>query len=55
MKMAAAKEVLGDFPFTSNKEYELRLGSSFNSRGGPKTAFHTIRCKFSYLSVLMGR
>ena len=40
-----------DFPFNSNREFELKLGSSFHSKGGPKTAFHTIRCKFDFLTL----
>ena len=38
-----------EFPFNSNREFELRLGSSFHSKGEPKTAFHTIRCKLNFL------
>ena len=38
-----------DFPFNSNREFELKLGSSFHSKGGSKTAFHTIRCEFDFL------
>lgn len=37
-----------EFPFNSDREYELRLGNSFHSKGGPKTAFHTIRCKIEF-------
>lgn len=40
-----------DFPFNSNREFELKLGSSFHSKGGPKTAFHTIRCKLDFLTI----
>ena len=40
------------FPFNSDQEYELKLGSSFHSKGGPKTAFHTIRCKGRFLTML---
>ena len=40
-----------DFPFNSNREFELKLGSSFHSKGGSKTAFHTIRCKFDFLTL----
>lgn len=37
-----------EFPFNSDREYELRLGNSFHSKGGPKTAFHTMRCKIGF-------
>ncbi|PFX24323.1 ELL-associated factor 1-like [Stylophora pistillata] len=40
-----------EFPFNTSREFELRLGSSFHSKGGPKTAFHTIRYDFKPASV----
>ena len=42
-----------EFPFNSDREYELRLGNSFHSKGGPKTAFHTIRCKIEFPCYLL--
>lgn len=51
-KMAAqSSENELEFPFNTSREFELRLGSSFHSKGGPKTAFHTIRCELTYLSL----
>ncbi|XP_068716247.1 ELL-associated factor 1-like isoform X1 [Montipora capricornis] len=47
----AASRSDSEFPFNSDREYELRLGNSFHSRGGPKTAFHTIRYDFKPASV----
>nr|XP_058958909.1 ELL-associated factor 2-like [Pocillopora verrucosa] len=40
-----------EFPFNTSREFELRLGSSFHSKGGPKMAFHTIRYDFKPASV----
>ncbi|XP_066029803.1 ell-associated factor Eaf [Pocillopora verrucosa] len=40
-----------EFPFNTSREFELRLGSSFHSKGGPKKAFHTIRYDFKPASV----
>ncbi|KAL9967991.1 hypothetical protein ACROYT_G026315 [Oculina patagonica] len=40
-----------EFPFNNNREFELKLGSSFHSKGGPKTAFHTMRYDFKPASV----
>ena len=37
-----------EFPFNSDHEYELKLGNSFQTKGGKKTAFHTIRCKVQF-------
>lgn len=47
----AASNSENEFPFNSDREYELRLGNSFHSRGAPKTAFHTVRYDFKPASV----
>ena len=36
-----------DFPFNSDKEHELKLGSSFSPGGRAESAFHTIRCEYA--------
>lgn len=36
-----------DFPFISDGEHELKLGSSFNHTGAASSAFHTIRCEYA--------
>lgn len=48
----AASNSENEFPFNSDREYELRLGNSFHSRGAPKTAFHTVRCKTGSLCFI---
>ncbi|CAH3186071.1 unnamed protein product [Porites evermanni] len=45
----AASSNSSEFPF--NDDFELKLGSSFHSKGGPKMAFHTIRYDFKPASV----
>ena len=51
-KMAASSSS-NEFPFNDDREFELKLGSSFHSKGGPKMAFHTIRCKVEFLAILL--
>ncbi|CAH3174572.1 unnamed protein product [Porites lobata] len=47
----AASSSSNEFPFNDDREFELKLGSSFHSKGGPKMAFHTIRYDFKPASV----
>ncbi|CAH3186067.1 unnamed protein product, partial [Porites evermanni] len=47
----AASGNSSEFPFNDDREFELKLGSSFHSKGGPKMAFHTIRYDFKPASV----
>ena len=49
----AASSSSNEFPFNDDREFELKLGSSFHSKGGPKMAFHTIRCKVEFLAILL--
>lgn len=49
----AASSNSNEFPFNDDREFELKLGSSFHSKGGPKMAFHTIRCKVEFLAILL--
>ena len=49
----AASGNSSEFPFNDDREFELKLGSSFHSKGGPKMAFHTIRCKVEFLAIFV--
>lgn len=49
----AASSNNSEFPFNDDREFELKLGSSFHSKGGPKMAFHTIRCKVEFAAVFV--
>ena len=49
----AASSSSNEFPFNDDREFELKLGSSFHSKGGPKMAFHTIRCKVEFLAIFV--
>ena len=40
-----------DFPFNSEGEHELKLGSSFNLAGKADSAFHTIRCEYAVFLI----